>query len=247
MTKYLIKFTNNENILKIQNSSRGEIMGIRKEFLIILMILFFVSLASVAASDGNNTLDDHALAQSNDDTTVSVENHTDDIIKSDELSSDAKMSGEEISSDDGALKESDDGVLLAASGDEEVLGDTIYGPSGAYFRDLADTIENNGGNTIILDHTYNNNAGTNRPYGIAVHDGTTIIGQSSSGRVTLDRNSASARLFAVDEWATVTFKNLNMINGHRHDSANSKYGGVVHIGTNSDVTLFTHAPTLKLH
>jgi hypothetical protein len=61
------------------------------------------------------------------------------------------------------------------------------------------------------------------------------MGQSS-GRVTLDRNSASARLFAVDNGATVTFKNLNMINGHRNDNAGNKYGGVVHVGTNADVT-----------
>ena len=218
-------------------------MNVEKKFLIVLLIIFLVSITGVSAIEapGNDTGgDDISISGGVDDVRL-------DVLASDEGDVSSVADEDQSVNDDVNLTDvADEGSanlsgtsqkeVLGAPSNEDKLGATIYGPSGAYFNALADTIEGHAGDTIILDHTYNNNnGGANRPYGIAVHDGTVVMGQSS-GRVTLDRNSASARLFAVDNGATVTFKNLNMINGHRHDSAGNKYGGVVHVGTNADVT-----------
>ncbi|MDO5810818.1 MAG: hypothetical protein Q4Q37_06950, partial [Methanobrevibacter sp.] len=133
-------------------------MGVRKEFLFILLVLFFVSLAGVTAGDADNLTDDVLSVEANDDTlkvdatdnvaSVDTKNNNDSIsvaeIENDENNnqSDSKLKSEVIDQSSSA----DENDVLGAPAERDLLGRSLDDLKSDINRNSGLTQDYSGGN-----------------------------------------------------------------------------------------------------
>ena len=202
-------------------------MNVEKKFLIILLIIFLVSITGVSAIEapGNDTgVDDASISSDVGDVGLDMSSSDENDVSSVADESQTVNDDENLTDVAGA---SDNDVLGASDG-EDVLGAELPGTAGNSLTNLGNYITSHQGNTFVLDHDYTTGGTAN---GYLLNDNSNII--CKNGKITI--NSGANRAFAVGNGAHVTFKNI-IFRGHHHDAAESRYGGVIHIGSNAVVT-----------
>ena len=163
-------------------------------FIVLISLVSLLCLSVVSAAD--NDVSD-VIADTNDDTVL------------DESINDVDLGDSEIDE----LKESD-GIVLD-SVDETALKDDS---SPGTFTDLNNDINGNDYSEINLTRDYKYvDSDSNYKSGIDIARSVTINGNGH----TLDGSNA-ARMFQINGWAVIHFKNINFINGHSPD-----WGGAI--------------------
>ena len=176
-------------------------IGDKKYFLIIAIVLILMTIGGVCASD-NSTVDSVAAGDSG-----SV-----DVDESPVLASDASVKENitvENNDEPASAADSESGEVLGASNDEDVLGAT----------DLPNAISSSNINSYkswTTDYQTTRNAGTSVSVTNAIIDGN---GRSVSGQ-------GQYRIFEVTG-AGNTFQNIVFINGKTTSIDESKVGGAV--------------------
>ena len=232
-------------------------MGVRKEFIIILTMAFFVAMSSVVASDTDNATQEVLSIDTSDDnvsvSTVEVDNvekSSDDhvinelnvtgqnLLESNEIKNTSQnvLSNNDYSN---YVKkfESTDNELLRVPFENDLLRS---GESGGTFYQLNQAISTNTGTcTLTGDFSATSTdyliATQFNPYrisssGVEINKNLVVVG-SKSGRVLLDANSLG-RIFNIGEGYTVTFRNIIF----QEASYANNNGGAVSIGARSKVT-----------
>ncbi len=181
-------------------------MKFKKIMIMLIIALFFISIAGVSAGDAED-----AIAISED--AVAME-----VAQSDEMTA---------SDDSNAMEQSDDEELILEDNDvdEPMLGE---GASTGSFTDLDYLINNqySSNDTITLSCNYTFN-GTDDDdsgfiHGISINRGVTIDGKGC----TID-GSQKARIFNIGNSGTVKFLNINFINGKATGSGEEMNGGAI--------------------
>ena len=181
-------------------------MKFKKIMIMLIMALFFISIAGVSAGDAEDAI----------------------AISEDAEAMEAAQSDEMTASDDSnVIEQSDDEELILEDNDvdEPMLGE---GASTGSFTDLDDLINNqyDSNDTITLSSNYTFN-GTDDDdsdfiHGISINRAVTIDGKGCA----ID-GSQKARIFNIGNGGTVKFLNINFINGKATGSGWETDGGAI--------------------
>ena len=181
-------------------------MEYKKSMIIIILAIFLFSIASVCASDTNDT------AIASEDTTAIELSQSDEMTASD---------------DSNAMEQSDDEELILEDNDidKPILGEKA---STGSFTDLDDLINNQYGSndtiTLSCNYTFNGTDDDDSGFihGIGINRGVTIDGNGC----TID-GSQKARIFNIGNGGSVKFLNINFINGKATGSGLERDGGAI--------------------
>ena len=181
---------------------------IKNIMLVCMMLIVLVSLSTVVASEIDDT---NAIKN---DGNLTVQTIVPDTVV-DESNQDI-MNDEQVS-------ESNQGDVLSASSDEDVLGDA------GTFAAL-NTKVSSGGNSIKLENNYTYSSSTDSNYrnGIVINNDLEIDGQGH----TIDGMSNS-KIFRITSGSKVVLKNIVFKNAYYSNNGN---GGAIH-ATTSNVDL----------
>ena len=181
-------------------------MKFKKIMIMLIIALFFISIAGVSAGDAEDAI----------------------AISEDAEAMEAAQSDEMTASDDSnVIEQSDDEELILEDNDvdEPMLGE---GASTGSFTDLDDLINNqyDSNDTITLSSNYTFN-GTDDDdsdfiHGISINRAVTIDGKGCA----ID-GSQKARIFNIGNGGTVKFLNINFINGKATGSGWETDGGAI--------------------
>ena len=181
-------------------------MKFKKIMIMLIMALFFISIAGVSAGDAED-----AIAISEDAAAM-------EVAQSDEMTA---------SDDSNVMEQSDDEELILEDNDvdEPMLGE---GASTGSFTDLNDLINNQYGSndtiTLSCNYTFNGTDDDDSGFihGIGINRAVTIDGRGC----TID-GSQKARIFNIGDSGAVKFLNINFINGKATGSGWEVHGGAI--------------------
>ena len=181
-------------------------MKFKKIMIILIMAIFFISIAGVSAGDA-----DDAIAISEDAEAM-------EVAQSDEMTA---------SDDSNVMEQSDDEELILEDNDVDkpILGEKA---STGSFTDLNDLINNqyysNDTITLSCNYTFNGTDDDDSGFihGIGINRAVTIDGKGC----TID-GSQKARIFNIGNGGAVKFLNINFINGKATGSGWERYGGAI--------------------
>jgi predicted outer membrane repeat protein len=181
-------------------------MEYKKSMIIIILAIFLFSIASVCASDTNDT------AIASEDTTAIELSQSDEMTASDDSNVMEQIDDEELILEDNDV-------------DKPILGEKA---STGSFTDLNDLINNqyysNDTITLSCNYTFNGTDDDDSGFihGIGINRGVTIDGNGC----TID-GSQKARIFNIGNGGSVKFLNINFINGKATGIGWEEHGGAI--------------------